>query len=101
GVKEAFLGKIEPDDDSPAVFTLIPDESGSFDYNLQISYKDDSGDYTITEKMNLVVRDNKNEMSNLLAGNRNIIIGVIAAIIAILFGLGIHRYFKRKKRIEG
>jgi hypothetical protein len=38
GVKEAFLGKIEPDDDSPAVFTLIPDRGGSFDYNLQISY---------------------------------------------------------------
>jgi hypothetical protein len=44
--------------------------------------------------MNLVVRDNKNEMTNLLAKNRNIITGVIAAIIAILFGLGIHRYFK-------
>ena len=49
--------------------------------------------------MNLVVRDNKNEMRNLLAGNRNIIIGVIVAIIAILSGLGIHRYVKRKKRI--
>lgn len=101
GVKEAFLGKIESDDDSPAVFTLIQDKSGSFDYNLQISYKDDSGEHTITEKMNLVVRDNKNEMRNLLGANRNIIIGVIAAIIAILFGLGIHRYVKRKKRIEG
>jgi len=101
GVKEAFLGKIEPDDDSPAVFTLIPDESGSFDYNLQISYKDDSGTHTITEKMNLVVRDNKNEIRNFLEGNRNIIIGVIVAIIAILFGLGIHRYVKRKKRIAG
>lgn len=101
GVKEAFLGKIELDDDSPAVFTLIPDKSGSFEYNLQISYKDDFGAHTITEKMNLVVRDNKNEMRNLLGGNRNIIIGVIAAIIAILSGLGIHRYFKRKKRIEG
>ena len=101
GVKEAFLGKIESDDDSPAVFTLIPDKSGSFEYHLQISYKDDSGAHTITEKMNLVVRDDKNEMRNLLAGNKNIITGVIVAIIAILFGLGIHRYFKRKKRIEG
>ena len=101
GVKEAFLGKIEPDDDSPAVFTLIPDRSGSFEYHLQISYKDDSGAHTITEKMNLVVRDNKNVMTYLLEENRNIIIGVIVAIIAILFGLGIHRYVKRKKRIEG
>ena len=101
GVKEAFLGKIELDDDSPAVFTLIPDKSGSFDYNLQISYKDDSGNHTITEKMNLVVRDNKNGMINLLEGNGNIIIGVIVSIIAILFGLGIHRYVKRKRRIKG
>ena len=101
GVKEAFLGKIEPDDDSPAVFTLIPDKCGSFDYHLQISYKDDSGDHTITEKMNLIVRDNKNVVSYLLEGNRNIIIGAIVAITAILSGLGIHRYFKRKKKIEG
>ena len=99
GVKEAFLGKIEADDDSPAVFTFIPGASGSFEYHLQISYKDDSGAHTITEKMNLVVRGNKNGMINSLAGNRNIIIGVFVAFIAILSGLGIHRYFKRKKRI--
>ncbi len=101
GVKEAFLGKIEPDDDSPAVFTLIPSASGSFEYHLQISYKDDSGEHTITEKMNLIVRDNKNVVSYLLEGNRNIIIGAIVAITAILSCLGIHRYFKRKKKIVG
>jgi len=89
GVKEAFLGKVEPDDDSPAVFTLIPGASGSFDYYLQISYKDDSGDHTITEKLSLVVEGNENK------GILNVII--IVNLIA-LAGISFYFYSKKKKK---
>ena len=89
GVKEAFLGKIEPDDDSPAVFTLIPNESGNFDYHLQISYKDDSGDHTITEKLSLVVEGNEND------GILNVI---IIAILIALAGTCFYFYSKKKKK---
>ena len=89
GVKEAFLGKIEPDDDSLAVFTLIPNESGNFDYHLQISYKDDSGDHTITEKLSLVVEGNENN------GILNVI---IIAILIALAGTCFYFYSKKKKK---
>ncbi|NOR78860.1 MAG: hypothetical protein GQ523_10725 [Methanophagales archaeon] len=89
GVKEAFLGKIEPDDDSPAVFTLIPNESGNFNYHLQISYKDDSGDHTITEKLSLVVEGNENN------GILNVI---IIAILIALAGTCFYFYSKKKKK---
>ena len=89
GVKEAFLGKIEPDDDSPAVFTLIPGASGSFEYHLQISYKDDSGNHTITEKLSLVVEANeKNDMLTL----------IIPAILIALAGIGFYFYPQKKKK---
>jgi hypothetical protein len=89
GVKEAFLGKIEPDDDSPAVFTLIPGASGSFEYPLQISYKDDSGNHTITEKLNLVVGGNEN----------NGILNVTIIFILIAFaGIGFYFHSKKKKK---
>ncbi|RCV65614.1 hypothetical protein C5S53_02875 [Methanophagales archaeon] len=89
GVKEAFLGKIEPDDDSPAVFTLIPNESGSFGYHLQISYKDDSGDHTITEELSLVVEGNE---------NNGILTVIIPVILIALAGIGIYFYSKKKKK---
>jgi len=89
GVKEAFLGKIEPDDDSPAVFTLIPNESGCFEYHLQISYKDDSGNHTITEKLSLVVEGNE---------NNGILTVIIIVILIALAGIGFYFYLKKKKK---
>jgi hypothetical protein len=56
GIKEAFIGKIEPDDDNPAVFTLLPDRSGNFNYVLRIDYKDDFGEHYVEENLVLVVR---------------------------------------------
>jgi hypothetical protein len=56
GIKDAFIGKIEPDDDNPAVFTLIPDRSGNFDYMLRIDYEDDFGEHTIEEDLELMIR---------------------------------------------
>jgi len=89
GVKEAFLGKIEPDDDSPAVFTLIPNESGSLEYHLQISYKDDSGNHTITEKLSLVIGGNE---------NNGILTVIIIVILIALAGIGFYFYLKKKKK---
>ncbi len=91
GVKEAFLGEIETDDDSPAVFTLIPNESGKFDYHLVISYKDDFGKHYITENLELYIQDD--EKGSVMA------IGITAAAVLIIsINLGSYFYFKRKKK---
>jgi len=104
GIKEAFLGKLEADDDSPAVFTLIPDKSGEFTYSLLITYEDDFGEYTTIEELNLVVK----------SSNTGILINIILISIfsLILFGLyylrmedgtkkeKIRYFFKLKKEKE-
>jgi LPXTG-motif cell wall-anchored protein len=86
GVKQAFLGEIESDDDSPAVFTVIPDKGGEFSYILSIAYEDDFGKHTVTEELNLVVETNGNGTS-----------GFIIILVVVLAGLGSYYFFKRKR----
>jgi len=80
GIKEAFLGKVEADDDSPAVFTLIPDKSGEFTYSLLITYEDDFGEHTTIEELNLLVKGSNNDS----------IINIILILICILIGFGLY-----------
>ena len=55
GTKEAFIGKIKPGNDAPAVFLLEGVKAGNYPYNLTISYTDDMGVQTQTRQMNLRV----------------------------------------------
>lgn len=86
GVKDAFIGKIEPDDDNPAVFTLLPDRSGNFDYVLRIDYQDDLGQHSIQEELTLVVRP----------GDRSTLIIVL---LLALVGAAVFLYYR--KRMQG
>jgi hypothetical protein len=55
GTKEAFIGKIKPGNDAPAVFLLEGIKTGNYPYNLTISYTDDMGVHTQLRQMNLRV----------------------------------------------
>ena len=55
GKKEAFIGKIKPGNDAPAIFLLEGMKGGSYPYNLVIRYTDDMGDHTLTRQMSLRV----------------------------------------------
>jgi hypothetical protein len=55
GTKEAFIGKIKPGNDAPAIFLLEGAKSGNLPYNLTIIYTDDMGVHTMTRQMNLRV----------------------------------------------
>ncbi|HVP93733.1 MAG TPA: S-layer protein [Methanoregulaceae archaeon] len=55
GTKEAFIGKIKPGNDAPAIFLLEGTKSGNHPYNLTITYTDDMGVHTMTRQMNLRV----------------------------------------------
>lgn len=55
GTKEAFIGKIKPGNDAPAVFLLEGTKPGSHPYTLTITYTDDMGTHTMTRDMNLRV----------------------------------------------
>jgi hypothetical protein len=55
GTKEAFIGKIKPGNDAPAIFLLEGLKGGNYPYNLTITYTDDMGVHTLSKPMNMRV----------------------------------------------
>jgi len=55
GTKEAFIGKIKPGNDAPAIFLLEGAKAGTHPYTLTVTYTDDMGVHTLTRQMNLRV----------------------------------------------
>lgn len=55
GTREAFLGKIKPGNDAPALFRLGSAPAGNHPYNVTIVYNDEWGDHTVTYPLSLPV----------------------------------------------
>jgi hypothetical protein len=55
GTREAFIGKIKPGNDAPAIFMLDGGESGTYPYTVTITYTDDTGIHTVTRTLSLRV----------------------------------------------
>lgn len=79
GTKEAFIGKIKPGNDAPAIFLLEGLKGGNYPYTLTISYMDDMGVHTLTRQMNIRVPPADNS-------------GTIIIILVILVILGVVAY---------
>jgi hypothetical protein len=79
GKKEAFIGKIKPGNDAPALFLLEGIKAGNHPYTLTVVYTDDMGEHTMTREMNLYVP--ANDMT-----------GMIIALLVILLILGAAGY---------
>jgi hypothetical protein len=77
GKKEAFIGKIKPGNDAPAIFLLEGPKAGTIPYTLTIHYTDDMGEHTMTRQMNLRVppTDNSGTLIFLL-----IVFGILAVV---------------------
>jgi hypothetical protein len=88
GTKEAFIGKIKPGNDAPAIYLLEGAKAGNHPYNLTITYTDDMGVHTMTRQMNVRVPAADN--------SGNLILGLI--ILAIL-GFVAYRYWYLPKKI--
>lgn len=84
GTKTAFLGKIEPDNDAPAIFNLRADDAGNYRYNLTVRYEDDLGTHELNEELNLVVYP---------VGS----IPVLAVILFVIAAAGVYWFFIRRK----
>jgi len=82
GTKEAFIGKIKPGNDAPAVFLLEGLKGGNYPYTLTISYMDDMGVHTLTRQMNTRVPP---------ADNSGTIIFML--VILIILGVVAYRYW--------
>jgi len=89
GGKEAYVGKIEPDNDAPAVFSLQAGDPGNYAYNLTVEYQDDYGMHTKTERLTMTV----------LNGDSS---GLILLILLIVIGAGAgYWYFVLRKKGTG
>lgn len=82
GTREAFIGKIKPGNDAPAIFLLEGLKGGNYPYNLTITYTDDMGAHTISRPMNM--RVSPADMSG------TIILGLIVLVILGVIG---YRYW--------
>ena len=83
GIREAFVGTIEPDNDAPAVFTLKATRSGEIAYHLNVTFTDDYGKHTISEPLSLSVQDKDGT-------------AVLALILVIVIGAGAFLLYKRR-----
>jgi hypothetical protein len=57
GGKDAYVGKIEPNNDAPAVFALQAGNPGTYLYTLNVQYEDDYGMQIQNETLQLTVLD--------------------------------------------
>jgi hypothetical protein len=90
GSKQSFIGALDSDEDGPAILTFIVDESGEFEFPVNISYKDDFGTNEIKTNVSL----------NVLKKKSNIGIIILVILILAVFGAGIYYYIKTKKSKE-
>lgn len=82
----AFLGRLEKNDDAPAVFTFIPEKAGEQEVTLFIEYEDDFGDHRFREDFTF----------NVIRARGNVIPLVLAAVLVLAIALF---YLKKKGKL--
>lgn len=89
GEKTAYLGKIEPDDDAPAVFTLETGGAGDYNYTLTMTYTDDYGEHITEENLQFVV----------FPVSRRAIFIFVSVIMLAIIGFLLYKFvFKKEKK---
>ena len=88
GGKDAYVGKIEPNNDAPAVFALQAGNPGTYPYNLTVRYEEDYGVQTQKEVLQMTV----------LEGDSTGLIILIVLFLVIGGGAGYWYFVLRKKR---
>jgi hypothetical protein len=86
GGKDAYVGKIEPNNDAPAVFALQAGNPGTYPYTLSVRYEDDYGVQTRNETLQMTVNDG--DSTGLI---------VLLLLVLILGGGGYWYFVLRKK----
>jgi len=75
GNRDSFIGSIDKDSDAPAIFYLQATKDGTVPANLTISYNDDFGSHTISERTTIVTSPASSTTTIVLAV---LLIGIIA-----------------------
>ena len=85
GSTDAFVGRIEPNNDAPAVYALEAGDAGNYTYNLSVQYEDDYGVHTHEETLRMTVQ--KGSSSLLL----------VAVLVLAIAAVGVIWYLRRKR----
>ncbi len=87
GTKQAFIGKIKPGNDAPAVFSLDGAKGGTYEYMTNITYVDDLGNHAISSPMSVRVSPEDNTG-----------IVILVLLIVIIGGILAYRYWYLPKK---
>ncbi|PKG33018.1 COG1361 S-layer family protein, partial [Methanoregula sp.] len=90
GSKDAYVGRIEPENDAPAVFALQAANPGTYTYNLTVQYEDDFGVQTRQENLQMTVFD----------GDSSGLIAAVLLLLVLAAGAGYWYFRIRKKGIR-
>ena len=91
GLKESFIGTLDPDEDGPAVITFIADEAGEYEIPVTIIYIDDFGEEQIETKINLIVLESSGGAGTAV---------IVLLVLAVIGGLVYNNYRTKKSKDE-
>ena len=89
GMKESFIGTLDPNEDGPAVITFIADRAGEYEFPITITYSDDFGKEQINTKVNLIVLETKGGIGHII---------LILFVLVIIGGLIYYNYRTKKAK---
>jgi hypothetical protein len=78
GSTSAFLGRLDKDDDAPAVFTFTPGKTGDQNVTLLVEYEDDFGEHQVSENLTFNVKSQEGSILPIVLGA---VLVLVAAII--------------------
>jgi hypothetical protein len=89
GLKESFIGTLDPNEDGPAVITFIANQSGEYEFPITITYTDDFGEEQIKTKINLIILETDGGAGQAV---------VVLLILAVIAGLVYYNYKTMKSK---
>ena len=89
GLKESFIGTLDPNEDGPAVVTFIANQTGEFEIPVTITYIDDFGEEKIKTKVNLIILKTDEGAGKTV---------VVLLVLAVIGGLVYYNYKTTKSK---
>jgi hypothetical protein len=89
GLKESFIGTLDPKEDGPAVITFIADQTGEFEFPITITYTDDFGEEQIQTRVNLIILESDGGAGTAV---------VVLLVLAVIGGLVYYNYKTTKSK---
>jgi hypothetical protein len=89
GLKESFIGTLDPKEDGPAVVTFIANQTGEFEFPVTITYTDDFGEEQIKTKVNLIILETDGGAGKAV---------VVLLVMAVIGGLVYYNYKTTKSK---